>query len=498
MFAHSPEEYSERKREIPVRTPRRRLLSALLFGSLGCSIGFAFARWGQEPWPGQELHTQECVAHFDVPRPLFELQDAPRVVTVTVPGPAPSPPTTQTQAEDPPLVKGPPTSAFKDNLRPEIQYVTAWPGSGWTNDVVQYMNLLYLALITERVPVLPYFTPTGHIAGGNAPTLPFGEVFDIPRLQKAIGAQILEWHQVKDPQSEIADPIGCWSVWKAVQSFNKDSHFTSAPTRLKLDVSYTTAPRWIKMYPSDDGDPHSTFWALASLAFPNTRASNLQTPVLSPIHSASLPPDEQMLCYDYLYYVGANNGYEWESDYGPAWRFVGRHMYWTPKLLQLAGKYVRDALVVAPYEPTPPYITVHVRHGDFAGWCDRPLKDCFAPLSAIARRVEEVQDELWETRRLVVDRVVITSDEQDPVWWDAVSELGWVRPDHSRTVEIHGPWFPILIDAVIQSGSLGFVGTDRSTVSIMARKRVESWHGGVYRMVKWGHPGMSSECVVEC
>lgn len=95
------------------------------------------------------------------------------------------------------------------------------------------MNLLYLAMITERVPVIPYFTPT-HVGGGNAPTLAFGEVFDIPRLQKAIGSRILEWHEVKDPESEIIDTMGCWSVWKGVQSFNTESHFTSAPDRLKL------------------------------------------------------------------------------------------------------------------------------------------------------------------------------------------------------------------------------------------------------------------------
>jgi hypothetical protein len=52
--------------------------------------------------------------------------------------------------------------------------------------------------------------------------------------------------------------------------------------------------------------------------------------------------------------ISIQQGYEWESDYGPAWRFIGRHMHWTPKLLQLAEKYVRDALVIAPYEPTPP------------------------------------------------------------------------------------------------------------------------------------------------
>ncbi|KAF7356995.1 hypothetical protein MVEN_01036100 [Mycena venus] len=523
MFAHSPDEYSEksnvRKREMSVRTAGRRFLFALAFGALGCSIGFGLATsWGRAQWA--ESHAQQCTAHFDLPRPLFELEEAPRVVTVTAPAPkatAVSPQTIQTEVEDLLLVNGPPTAAFKgvniyrssvrkslnsglDNLRPDVQYITTWPGSGWTNDVLLYMNLLYLALITERVPVIPYFTPT-HV-GGSAPTLAFGEVFDIPRLQKEIGARILEWHEVKDPQSDIVDTMGCWSVWQGVQSFNTESHFTSATMRLKLDVSYTPAPRWIKMDPANDGDPHATFWALASLAFPETRASNLQTPAMSPIHSVALAPDEHMLCYDYLYYVGASNvclvflllhilavteqisigqGYEWEADYGPAWRFVGRHMHWTPELLEIADSYVRHALVTAPYEPTPNYIAVHVRHGDFGGWCDQPLKDCFAPLSAIARRVEEVQEELWATKHVVVDRVIVTSDEQDPAWWDAVFELGWVRPDHSRTVEVHGEWYPILVDAAIQSGALGFVGTDRSTVSVMARKRVQTWHGGAVR-----------------
>ena len=49
--------------------------------------------------------------------------------------------------------------------------------------------------------------------------------------------------------------------------------------------------------------------------------------------------------------------------------------------------------------------------------------------------------------------------------------------------------YPLIIDAVIQSGGLGFVGTDRSTMSLLARRRVQSWHDGVVRAVKWGRPG---------
>ncbi|KAJ7493298.1 hypothetical protein B0H11DRAFT_2228078 [Mycena galericulata] len=456
----------------PGRPAGRRVLWALVFGSLGYMLGVGLST----SWTGMQLDCDVLplkAAHSVRPPTVHRHDGLKLAAPVTVNAPL--------------LLNGPPTAAFKDNLRPGVQYITSWPGSGWTNDVIHDMNLLYLAMITERIPVIPYFTPA-HVGKGMAPTLAFGEVFDIPRLQKLIGTRILEWHQVKDPNSQTVDTMGCWSVWKAVQSFNKEAHMTSVPNRLKIDVSYTTAPHWVSILPEEDGDPHAGFWSLATLAFPETRSMNLRIPSVSPIHGVSLPPEEQMLCYDYLYYVGAHHIYEWEADYSPAWRFVGRHMHWTPKILELAESYVREAFHVASNDSISPYISVHVRHGDFANWCNVPIKDCFAPLSAIARRVAEVQAELWDTRRMRVSRVIMTSDEEDSAWWDDVVQLGWVRPDHSRTEERYGQWYPTLIDAAIQSGGVGFVGTDRSTVSIMAGKRVVSWQGGAVRTVRWGHP----------
>lgn len=43
--------------------------------------------------------------------------------------------------------------------------------------------------------------------------------------------------------------------------------------------------------------------------------------------------------------------------------------------------------------------------------------------------------------------------------------------------------YPALIDAVVQSMGVGFVGTARSTMSLVARRRVEDWNGGVTREV---------------
>jgi hypothetical protein len=58
-------------------------------------------------------------------------------------------------------------------------------------------------------------------------------------------------------------------------------------------------PRW-------EHDKHSSFWSLAALAFPETRRASLVPPLPSPQLNISLPPDEHLLCYDFLYYVAAN------------------------------------------------------------------------------------------------------------------------------------------------------------------------------------------------
>lgn len=73
-----------------------------------------------------------------------------------------------------------------------------------------------------------------------------------------------------------------------------------------LDISYSKAPSWIKVIPAYEHDQHTTFSALSTLAFPEGRAEYAGEPLASPVRQLKLPPDEQMLCYDYLYYVCAN------------------------------------------------------------------------------------------------------------------------------------------------------------------------------------------------
>jgi hypothetical protein len=88
------------------------------------------------------------------------------------------------------------------------------------------------------------------------------------------------------------------------------------------------------------------------------------------------------------------------------------------------------------------YIGIHVRHNDFANWCgEYTLIECFANITVIARRVQEVKDELRERRGLDVKHVIMTSDERDPAWWADVAAQGWLAVDHSRTEELYGRWW---------------------------------------------------------
>lgn len=74
--------------------------------------------------------------------------------------------------------------------------------------------MIYLSILTERTPILPPFAPS-HVSweGGF---LPFGDVFDVPRLSKELGKTVLEFRDVKDLASDHWDELGCWSIWSLI------------------------------------------------------------------------------------------------------------------------------------------------------------------------------------------------------------------------------------------------------------------------------------------
>ncbi|KAJ7597465.1 hypothetical protein C8J56DRAFT_920150 [Mycena floridula] len=498
----------------------RRRYASLAVGSVLCLFAFSLFNYSPSPYqPVLDITMPEPPLPQDSLPPVLEpvVQPVVKPVVEPVVEPVVAAPEVKPVVVDPygpeSSLQGAPTQSFRDNLKPNEKYITSWISAGWTNDVMTYGNLLYLAVITGRIPIMPMFTPS-HIGGGVAPVA-FGEVFDVPRLRKLMGRPVLEWKEVKDERSEFRDQLGCWNGWEAVQYREANPRYSIVPQHLKIDLSYTKMPSWIKLIPNFEHDQHSTFWALARFGWPQTRAETLASQPPSPSLTANFTaaPDEQLLCYDYLYFVCAHQPYEYDNDFSPAWQHAGAHMHFLPDLEVLADRYVRRAFGFSDADPrsTPPFIGIHVRHLDFAVYCgELPLHDCFAPLPVIARRVKEVQDELLATKGILVEHVVMTSDERNETWWQEVTEVfGWSRLHHLEWAGAGEPrepaitpikgapeglrrwhdWYPLLIDATVQSAGVGFVGTDRSTMTIIARRRVETWQGGASRIVKWGTIG---------
>ena len=321
-----------------------------------------------------------------------------------------------------------------------------------------YVNLLYLAFLTNRTAVLPPFAPS-HI-GSAAGFVNVGDVFDLPRLSEAMNIPIIQWSDLKRPESEHIDELGCWSIWATAATKpeeRKPRHNIIEP-HLSLDVSYTPIPSsaLILPRPQFNNDPHTRFSSLAALTFPNGRnRANIPSAARfpSPHSEHTSLPDEQMACFDFPYYLAAEAIYEFNYDWSPAWRFVATHAHWSPWLKNVALDAVRQTFKLEEGQEIPPFISMHVRHGDFGKYCewfsgsssenkDEDGRECFAPLSTYAKYVDEVKQELRDKRGIEVERVLVTSDESDPKWWDAVRELGWEWIDHEAlgTEERLGKW----------------------------------------------------------
>ncbi|KAG1896947.1 uncharacterized protein F5891DRAFT_1130051 [Suillus fuscotomentosus] len=283
-------------------------------------------------------------------------------------------------------------------------------------------NLIYLALITERMPIISKFL-SNHIDPSTPPFV-FGEVFDVPRL-------------IEDPESQVLDDLGCWTIWETVQQHIEIPEPRRSPlmNMLKHDVSWMRTPAWVDLTPPSVYHNHASFWSLASLGFAETRSKSLGLSLTnrhSPQHQVSLPPDDHIY---FFYYISAHH--TWDCQ----------HMRWTASMENIVDAHARRAM----NEPTPPQ-------------CEEfSVDQCFAPLSVIARRLSEVQEELRTQKGIEATHVIMTSDEMDPEWWSDVGALGWTWVDYAaeRTEDIYGK-------------CSGFIGTRGSTMSTLAGPRVQS------------------------
>ncbi|KAG9006312.1 hypothetical protein FRB93_008801 [Tulasnella sp. JGI-2019a] len=433
------------------------------------------------------------------------------------------------------LLNGPPTNSVHDNLRNDTMYITAFFQAGLTNSLMNAANLIYLAILSDRVAIIPPFDPGNIGRLQDVGVVHFGDIFDIDHFHWKTGVSLLEWRDVKRmPEvSSLAemDFLGCWTLHATANDRKGRPHGIQLFKYLGLDASYTPVPAHYHL-----GNQHKSFHGIAALGFPSGRAEGLvlgpqahddPTPFLSQHFNKAIPPDERLMCMDTVYYVAGSQPFEWERDYSPAWRFVGKHLKFSERVQWVTEASLRRIWSLTEDEAFPRFIAIHIRRGDFQGHCGgQSLKTCFAPLSIVAEHVDRVRQQLitrsspWAGAS-AFRHVLVTSDEQDPLFWAEVRGLGWsafgwteandsdwsptmfdFRPellgsrdkwDHKRIVP--DSWWPALVDAASQSMASGFVGTADSTMSLLAMRRVREWNSGVGVMVPFG-PGMYPDAEV--
>lgn len=73
------------------------------------------------------------------------------------------------------------------------------------------MQLLYIAIQTGRIPILPPVTGSDKYVGPSESRLYLSRVLDLQRLSRDLGIPILEWWQVKKYDSPVVENLGGWS-----------------------------------------------------------------------------------------------------------------------------------------------------------------------------------------------------------------------------------------------------------------------------------------------
>ncbi|KAJ7170932.1 hypothetical protein C8R43DRAFT_71801 [Mycena crocata] len=383
--------------------------------------------------------------------------------------------------------------SFRDNLRTDKKYITSWMSAGWANDQIGVANLIWIAKLTNRIPILDGLSPQYHMKGND--TLWFGDFFDLDYLSEKMGFPIVEWRDVKDPSAKRVDSVGCWSSWalarKQHDGGDQPRTLKSAPV-FHLDLGFTRVPRWTLLR---DTDQTTNIFRLSQLGTNAGYRDAIQGNVSfkSTIKEQWMLPDQHLFCIDHLFYTSITTDYDsYDSAYAPSWKEVGQYMRWRPDVVDLAKSFLREAFNVKPGETIPEFVAMHVRRTDFKTWCgtDIPLLECLPQPKAFSRRVEEIKAEIQQQHKKVVTHVLVVSDDPEPILQYA-RENGKDRKmvDHAtkRTTETYGGWYPAVLDAIFLSMASGIVGTQTSTYSLVSELRVQTWNDGPRRKVLWGH-----------
>ncbi|BGP42713.1 hypothetical protein JCM10449v2_006725 [Rhodotorula kratochvilovae] len=409
---------------------------------------------------------------------------------------------------------------LKEQLKPGVRYVTAMAYGGHANQMISIQKMLYFAKMTNRVGIIPSLMPI-HIDG---PPADMSSFYDLARFWQESHIPAVEFSQVKPLDIEGTRPqnehLACWSVQELLLGFANleawsfDVHdiwidhwplpplarglggFDVAFDALRLfDFDVGAKQRWIERVQRESLPQKAP--ANATEPFKGDKAKNVKNG-FDPAHAA--PPDDQVMCFDNTLFLGpvmfpelaitARPLEHTVPGEGLSWINVGQYLRFNERVESLADEYLMRLFDVSTPEKVPPFITIHLRRGDFKEFTGLTALDKYVAAlervrTALQARLDDPDGWTGPGRsafrrfgRLKAQdyAVVTTTDERgDTPFVQSVRKLGWKVLDHDafETKEKLGGWWPTMLDGAILARGRSFVGTHASTFSHLAGLRVK-------------------------
>ncbi|GAA5929026.1 hypothetical protein JCM1841_005613 [Sporobolomyces salmonicolor] len=423
-----------------------------------------------------------------------------------------------------------PQETLQMQLKDGVRYATALAYGGHANQMISIQKLLYFSKLTNRVGIIPALLPV-HIDGHPENLSTF---YDLPRFYHESHIPAVEMSRVKPvdwtsslPQKEH---LSCWSVQEATVGFaNLEAwslnlygiriQYWPLPSMARGLGGFDLAFDALRVFDFDQWAKNDWIGRVQRESLPQKkpvdgeefsgdRATNIKDG-FDP--AGTQPPNDQITCFDNTLFLGPVMFPPLPVSKAPlepvvpgeglSWISVGQHLRFNPVVEARADEYLMRLFDVPAPPQIPPFISVHLRRGDFKEFAGFTALDQYTAAlervrAGLQARLDDPDGWIGPGRKhfrafkgLRADEyaVVATTDERgDSEFVKDVRALGWKVLDHDafETRETLGGWWPTMLDGAILARGRSFVGTDRSTFSHLAGLRVKYWHGGVVEVAR--------------
>ncbi|KAK4053924.1 hypothetical protein OIO90_003761 [Microbotryomycetes sp. JL221] len=370
--------------------------------------------------------------------------------------------------------------SFRDELSTDMKYLTSPPSGTLGEQIINFYHLTFLSRQLARIPLIPPFVT--HDASGKPVSIAFSAMFDMPRFSQTTSVSAVDWTDIRPPGAGD-DALGCWVGSVRKEELNPRSYNMR---RAGVDASFfpmrAPAPRPGMTEPAYDFIASfeldkSAQTGLIQQAYHSKQATSLS--------SKFADPESHVFCIDHTLFRPASDlSDSLELNDHPAFEEHGSALHFLPEMQDTALDVAAFAL---GHRGT--FIAVDISEVALKARCDP--KDKLCPIL----RLQPFMDAVDRARHLAVKSVgksreqrhnvralsvLVTTDVVDIGFRGEIAAAGWTLVDYDdlEMKQRFGQWMPQMLDPVIHSKAVAFVGTKGSTQSLLSGLRVKKWRGG--------------------